>query len=214
MCLKEDDTIVSLLFRLHGKCSHSCCKFWLERACKDYGLQTPAATSGPEHNHLLVIASVATQEFEKLKDVEVNATKWPEHGHVTVTIGEKKFQVEPRLKKQARDQKKDAVENCLSSFLVRRGMFTDRMKKLSKLILQWLSEWANLTADQQENLCINVRYATTINRLASAAQVKCAGTLPFMQMQGCSNYCGVCAFNNLMGEEIMTVQSFNNIADD
>ena len=91
----------------------------------------------------------------------------------------------------------------------------DRMKKLSKHILQWLSEWANVTADQQENLRINVRYATTIiNRQASSAQGKCTGTLPFMQIQGCAKYCGVCAFNNLMGEEIMTVQSFNNIADD
>ena len=38
--------------------------------------------------------------------------------------------------------------------------------------------------------------------------------MPFMQIQGYSNYCGVCALNNLMGKEVVSVERMNNIADD
>ena len=44
--------------------------------------------------------------------------------------------------------------------------------------------------------------------------MKQAGTLPFMQMQGQSNYCGLCAFNNLVGQEVISVERMNNVADD
>ena len=35
--------------------------------------------------------------------------------------------------------------------------------------------------------------------------VKQAGTLPFMQLQGLSNHCGVCAINNVAGQEVTNV---------
>ena len=35
-----------------------------------------------------------------------------------------------------------------------------------------------------------------------------------MQLQGETNYCGECAFNNLVGKESVSVNEMNNIADD
>ena len=44
--------------------------------------------------------------------------------------------------------------------------------------------------------------------------MKEAGTLPFMQIQGQSHHCGVCAINNLLGQKLFTVNRVNNAADD
>ena len=94
------------------------------------------------------------------------------------------------------------------------AFFTERLKVLKKQILHWLENWLTLTAEQQENLHQNVIYTTTIIcRQSGASQVRPAGTLPFMQLQGQSNYCGLCAFNNLVGQEVITVQRMNNVAD-
>ena len=95
------------------------------------------------------------------------------------------------------------------------GLFHDRMKALNKKILHCLTEWSNLTPNERGNFYCNVKYATSvINRQASVKQVRLAGTVPFMQLQGYSNYCGVCALNNLMGKEVISVERMNNIADD
>ena len=81
--------------------------------------------------------------------------------------------------------------------------------------MQSLHEWCNLTPAERTNLYGNVRYAVTIiDRGTPSHQIKNAGTLPFMQLQGASNYCGLCAVNNLLGKEIVSVQRMNNIADD
>lgn len=70
-------------------------------------------------------------------------------------------------------------------------------------------------ADEKLNLYNNVKYAVTvINRGKISSQVKKAGTLPFMQLQGASNYCGVCAINNLLGREAVSIKYVNNVADD
>ena len=46
----------------------------------------------------------------------------------------------------------------------------------------------------------------------TANSVKQAGSLPFMQLQGDSNHCGVCAFNNLVGQEVTIVHEINEAA--
>ena len=75
--------------------------------------------------------------------------------------------------------------------------------------------WRTLTHAQKCNLYLNVRYIIqTINVNVSAHCVKLAGSLPFMQLQGFSNQCGVCAINNLCGAEVTTVHEMNKVADE
>lgn len=107
------------------------------------------------------------------------------------------------------------MERNLSSITTSRGLFTERMEEIRKKIVQSLHQWQNLTHVERNNLYNNVRYAVTvINRSTPSHQVRNAGTLPFMQLQGASNYCGLCALNNLLGKETVSVQRMNNIADD
>ena len=65
------------------------------------------------------------------------------------------------------------------------------MEDLKKKILYFLHVWCDLTPDERINLHKNVRYAVSIiNQARESKKAKIAGTLPFMQFQGASNYCG------------------------
>ena len=75
--------------------------------------------------------------------------------------------------------------------------------------------WHTHTHEEKCNLYLNARYIIqTINVHASADRVKQVGTLPFMQLQGLSNHCGVCAFNNVAGQEVTNVPEMNEAADE
>ena len=97
-----------------------------------------------------------------------------------------------------------------------RGMFTERVETVKQQMQECLNNWWTLSVMQQTNLYNNTRYILrTINRrLPSASSIQQAGTLPFMQLQGKSHYCGLCALNNLLGSETITVQEIDYIADD
>ena len=87
------------------------------------------------------------------------------------------------------------------------------MAILKEQVLYGLKIWTTLTRDQQMNFHKNTRYIIqVINQCIHRDRgIKAAGTLPFMQLQGETTYCGVCAFNNLVGKESISV---NDIADD
>ena len=199
-------------------CSHLCCKLWLQNACNKVGPGMTSVSSGlPElstssSNNLLLLAAVASKQLEKCHTKSAGETRTPAYP--------RKYSKKLTLSKQHRTEKadkhhKDYIERNLASITMSRGLFTERMEELRKKILQSLHMWCNLTSVERNNLYSNVRYAVTIiHRQAPSYQVKNAGTLPFMQLQGNSNYCGLCALNNLLGKDILSVQRMNNVADD
>ena len=63
-----------------------------------------------------------------------------------------------------------------------------------------------------------MRYAITVlgkhGQPLTQNQVTTVSHTPFMQAQGCSGYCGLCAPNNAMQRPALTVQGLDNVADD
>ena len=107
------------------------------------------------------------------------------------------------------------IQKTLLSQTVSRGIFKERMGDIKKKALQLLQTWCDLTSAERKNLHRNVQYADNIiNQGRESRQLKNAGSLPFMQLQGMSNYCGLCALNNLLGKETISIKHMNNIADD
>jgi hypothetical protein len=205
----------------HDICSHSCCRLWLQNASIKVGmmsvapgLQEPSTSSG---NNLMLLAAVASKELEKhqtklAKDTQTAA--YPRRYSKKLTL-DSAYKKQRSQAEKADKQHKDYIERNLSTITMSRGLFTERIEGLRKKIVQSLHEWCNLTPAERTNLYGNVRYAVTIiDRGTPSHQIKNAGTLPFMQLQGASNYCGLCAVNNLLGKEIVSVQRMNNIADD
>lgn len=112
---------------------------------------------------------------------------------------------------------KTFIVRNLSLLNVNRGIFTDRVKSHSVIMKQILNNWQLLSNDQRINLHNNTRYIIEVINRHSATSVQTirhAGTLPFMQLQGQSHYCGMCAINNLVGKEMITCNEIDNIADD
>ena len=104
----------------------------------------------------------------------------------------------------------------LSQLNVNRGIFVDRVTTHSDIIDQFLHNWQLLSNNQRINLYNNTRYILdVINRNSPTIQtIRDAGTLPFMQLQGQSNYCGMCAVNNLLGKDAIACTQIDSVADD
>ena len=165
-------------------------------------------------NNLMLLAYAASEELVRNQMEEVSETRKsndPKMYSTKCTRGKQKTS----KAQQAEHHLKDNIERSLSSVTMSRGLFAGRMQELQTKILQPLHGWSNLTSEERNSFYGNVRYALTIiNRRLPSNQVKLAGTVPFMQLQGASNYCGLCALNNLLGKEVVTIEQMNNIADD
>ena len=90
-------------------------------------------------------------------------------------------------------------------YLKIKGLF-ERVEILQQEAQYGLKVWSTLTTEQQMNLHKNTRYMMeVINQYTLRDRgIKLAGTLPFMQLQGGTHLCGLCAFNNLVGKETVT----------
>ena len=131
-------------------------------------------------------------------------------------VAQKQAPAPTELEMQRKEKKyRLYIERNLSRISNCRGSFAARMDILGKEIEKFLKAWHALTHEQKFNMYLNARYIIqTINVHTTANSVKQAGSLPFMQLQGDSNHCGVCAFNNLVGQEVTTVHEMNVAADE
>ena len=87
-------------------------------------------------------------------------------------------------------------------------------KRLGNEIGKGFEQWNTLTDNQKQNLYLNTKYIVdtiTIHKHTDA--IKQARSSLFMQVQGISHYCSVCAFNNLLGKEVTTAREMNEVAD-
>ena len=207
-----------------GLCTHSCCRIWLQNVCKKVGLTCASSSHGSESespastfNNLTLLAAVASKELEREKTKLVKVAQKASYRSMSL----KKLKLDHSSNKQSSKAEKDDIrhklyiERNLPSLTVSRGRFTERMETLKGRTVHLLQEWVHLTPAERNNFYQNVRYAVTvINREAASHQIKTAGTLPFMQLQGASNYCGVCALNNLLGKDVISVRCMNEAADD
>ena len=121
-----------------------------------------------------------------------------------------------RRKRFSKDIYKHFIKHKLSTLTLKRGYFTERIKKLKVQIQRYLDKWNELSLVSQRNLYRNVIFMHKILNQHSLCkqEVKLAGTLPFMQFQGRSSYCGLCALNNAFGEEKVSVLYMDHVADD
>ena len=98
--------------------------------------------------------------------------------------------------------------------MVQCGVFTSRVEKIVNQIGKCVSQWNTLDDDNKENLYLNTRYIIdTISMHKQTDAIKQVSSMPFMQNQGASHYCSVCALNNLVGKEITTAHEMNDVAD-
>ena len=181
-----------------GLCPHECCNLWLQNACNRKGI-VPVDKPDTSGNHnLMLLADAASKEL-KIND----------HCDLEVTKQQKSKPGMPD------SHHRSYIQKTLLSQTVSRGIFKERMGDIKKKALQLLQTWCDLTSAERKNLHRNVQYADNIiNQGRESRQVKNAGSLPFMQLQGMSNYCGLCALNNLLGKETISIKHMNNIADD
>ena len=98
---------------------------------------------------------------------------------------------------------KDLLKNCLST--------------IELMIAGHLQCWNNVSNEEKRNLHQNVKYIHDIigNHASQSIQkqVSSVSSQPWMQYQGCSAYCGLCALNNAYRQERFTVEMLDNIAD-
>ena len=193
----------------------SCCRLWLQNACTKASVSSSDSAFPEPHtissNNLMLLAAVASKELAHEETKPTQMLSNPRRSSKKVTQDRlsklQKCKVEKEDKKQ-----KEYIEQNHPSLLVSHGIFTERMMAISTKILQTLHEWSNITPEKRKMFYRNVRYAVTIvNREAPSHEVRLAGTL---QVQGASNYCGLCALNNLLGKDAVSVRRINNIADD
>ena len=99
---------------------------------------------------------------------------------------------------------KDCLKNCLST--------------IELMIAGHLQCWNDVSNEEKENLHKNAKYIHDIigNHASQSIQkqVSSVSSQPWMQYQGCSAYCGLCALNNAYREDRFTVEMLDNIADD
>ena len=98
------------------------------------------------------------------------------------------------------------------------SLFKERISSLQLQITPYLKSWKQLTIQSKQNLYCNVRYMAQVVGVHAdsiiQSQVHISHHKPWMQSQGQSNYCGLCAINNAYSNEKLTVDQLDNIADD
>ena len=110
--------------------------------------------------------------------------------------------------------RKYVVRNLSMVQLIKCGMLTSRVEKIVNQIGKCVSQWNTLDDDNKENLYLNTRYIIdTISIHKQTDAIKQVSSMPFMQNEGASHYCSVCALNNLVGKEITTAHEMNDVAD-
>ena len=200
---------------------------------------TVTSVSSPDHDGLMLLATVATEKMNatqtcskavviinEIKPVrnQSSATKlqtldsFLQHTYKakqTESVSIKKPMSEGE-KKQLRALSDPLELAKYRAYIEQRfpravvNLYIARTETLKHAIQRSFAVWHTHTHAEKCNLYLNARYLIqTINVHASADRVKQAGTLPFMQLQGLSNHCGVCAINNVAGQEVTSVPEMN-----
>ena len=81
-----------------------------------------------------------------------------------------------------------------------------------------LERWRELSCQEKNNISANIRYVASVigvHDIDNAHELHCitSPNIPYIQLQGDSNLCGLCALNNLYQSERFTIYSLNQIAD-
>ena len=211
----------------NGPCSHQCCRVWLTNICVQCGLSVkdnrshereiersdnkPVPPKKKSSQHLtngLQLLAAAAEQLEPIKYPTI-------HSYKSLKLHKLKLRRTTR-QKHRKHPYKHSIEMKVDSILLKRGLLKKRIKPLQLQIRTHLEKWQELSATSQKHLYTNVMYIDKVlNRHSLCRQeVRLVGSLPFMQIQGRSNYCGLCAINNAFGEEKMTIERMNYIADD
>ena len=196
------------------------------QACQHSGIEVSAEDQGgmmethilkPKCNNLLILAEVASEKLRILQfQAEPRMKRSTSIKNTSIKkkrFGPPKFQWHSTKKEQ---KYRKYIEQRISSMTNSCGPFTKRVEKLRNNVRESLRKWQSLPEQQKHHVYKNTKYiVNVINKQSSSdSSVKEVGTLPFMQVQGHSNHCGVCALNNLVGRKFFTVQAVNKAADD
>ena len=118
----------------------------------------------------------------------------------------KKASTKGKSKALTQPPKQDDIRVFLP-ILSSKGLLLERLSCLQLQITQYLTSWKQLTV--QSNLHSNVRYMAQVFGVHAdstiQSQVHISHHKPWMQSQGQSNYCGLCAINDAYSDEKLTV---------
>ena len=119
---------------------------------------------------------------------------------VIVIKKEKKASTKGKLKALTQPPKQDDIRVFLPILSAKDLLFKERLSCLQLQITQYLTSWKQLTVQSKQNLHSNVRYMVQVLGVHAdstiQSQVHISHHKPWMQSQGQSNYCGLCAINN------------------
>ena len=113
--------------------------------------------------------------------------------------------------------KSDVTQMLQAVISINKGEFAERVLALTAMMFSALEVWDDLYDVEKCSLYENAAYVTKIVGVSPSTTVKnqlaVTSKRPFMQFQGCSAYCGVCAINNALQSCATTVEKLNYIAD-
>ena len=99
-----------------------------------------------------------------------------------------------------------------------KGKFTERVFNIQPAISAAIDTWDNLEDNEKRSLFENVTYIKNVigskPSHASQNQATIVSDKPFMQSQGFSGYCGLCALNNALQYSNLSITQMDDIADD
>ena len=123
-----------------------------------------------------------------------------------------------KLKDLTQPPKQNDIRVFLPILSAKGSLFKERISSLQLQITQYLTSWKQLTIQSKQNLYCNVRYMAQVLGVHAdsiiQSQVHISHHKPWMQSQGQSNYCGLCAINSAYSNEKLTVDQLDNIADE
>ena len=130
----------------------------------------------------------------------------------------KKASTKGKSKALTQPPKQDDIRVFLPILSSKGLLFKERLSCLQLQITQYLTSWKQLTVQSKQNLHSNVRYMAQVLGVHAdstiQSQVHISHHKPWMQSQGQSNYCRLCAINNAYSDEKLTVEQLENIADE
>ena len=112
---------------------------------------------------------------------------------------------------------KGRLRSLLGTLSKDTGKFHETLQLLAVTAMDGLTTWSKLSNSDKANLIHNIHYAATIiGKHASQSvlhNIRVVKGPPFMQTQGSTAWCGLCALNNAAGSQQFTVGYLDDIAD-
>ena len=222
-------------------CTHPCCRLWFQEAFRKCGYGHPDAQTCTSNAKTITTTIIDTKQMKETQGskhhprtsatmesssklhpkVTPKCTRKPNASllHHDFPLSTKSARKQPAASRtQAPPHLKQDIKELLRCLTDYKGLLKDRLTQLKQHILDQLEMWTQLSPDERKNFHNNMKYISKVLGCHAStklkAQVRSAGTIPWMERQGRSNYCALCAINNVYGSKRFSIEQLDYIADD